>query len=139
MRFHAAARVAMATLWLVTPGCTSLREIPRGRLGERPEHRQVRLVTVEGLQYELDFARVRNDSLIGFRRRDVEGAVEEYDTVAFPLERVARLSARRIDWYRTGLVGGIALAAVIAAGLSARGDDGAGSGDGGCRNCEPQR
>lgn len=126
-------RWLMATVWgigLAANGCTSLKEVPRGEFAARPERRQVRVWTTDSLEYELDFARVQNDTLTGYRRRDVQGAVDEFDTLTLPLERVARLSARRIDWYRTGLIGGVSLAAVIAAGLSGRGSSG-GPGGGG--------
>ena len=117
--------------------CTSLKEVPRGEYAARPERRQVRIWTTDSLEYELDFARVQNDTLIGYRRRDVQGAVDEFDTLTLPLDRVARLSARRIDWYRTGLIGGVSLAAVVAAGLSGRGSSGGPGGGGGDCPREP--
>ena len=46
------------------------------------------------------------------------------------------MSAHGIDWYRTGLIGGLGLAALLAAGLSAShnsntGDNNSGGGGGG--------
>ena len=51
-------------------------------------------------------------------RRDVEGPIDEFDTLRLPLDEVATISARRIDWYRTGLVGGLSMAAIVAVALS---------------------
>ena len=99
-------------------GCTSLREIPRSDYTAQPERKNVRLWTLEGLEYEFDFVRVENDSIVGYRRQDVEGAYDDYAVFGLPLAEVARLSARRVDWARTGLVGGGVLAAVVVAGLS---------------------
>jgi hypothetical protein len=125
-------RAAASALWLWgSSGCTSLKEVPRSEYASRPERKQVRVLTNDNLHYEFDYAEVRNDTLIGYRRRDVEGPIDEFDALPIPLENVAKLSARHIDWYRTGLIGGVSLAAVIAAGLSARGGHGGGSSGGG--------
>jgi hypothetical protein len=70
-------------------------------------------VTREGLSYELDEAKVEADTLVGYRRRDVQGPIDEFDTVRLPLDQVASISARRIDWYRTGIVGGLSMAAIV--------------------------
>lgn len=109
-------------------GCTSLREIPRTDYGTLAERKNVRVNTRDGLVYEFDYVRVDHDSLLGFRRRDVEGAFDEFATHRVALEDIQHLSSRRVDWYRTGLIGGGAIAAVVAAGLNAasrnNGDDG---------------
>ena len=55
---------------------------------------------------------------MGYRRRDVEGPIDEFDTLRLPLDEVATISARRIDWYRTGLMGGLSMAAIVAVGIS---------------------
>jgi len=120
-------RLCVASLWLLGTGCTALREIPPSQYAAAPERRHVRVVTRAGLSYEFDFVKVAGDSLLGYRRRDVGGPAEDYATLAVPLEDVARLSARGVDWYRTGLIGGGVLAAVVAAGLSARSDNSSGS------------
>ena len=99
-------------------GCTALREIPRQDYAERLPQRPIKVVTREGLEYELESASVQGDSLVGYHRRDVEGPTEEFDTLRLPLDDVATISARHIDWYRTGLVGGLSVAALVAAGLS---------------------
>jgi len=117
----------VASLWLLGTGCTALREIPPSLYAVAPERRHVRLVTRTGLSYEFDYVKVAGDSLLGYRRRDVGGPAEDYATLAVPLEDVARLSARGVDWYRTGLIGGGVLAAVVAAGLSGRSDNSSGS------------
>ena len=121
----------MASLWLLGTGCTALREIPPSQYAVAPERRHVRLVTRTGLSYEFDYVKVAGDSLLGYRRRDVGGPAEDYATLAVPLEDVARLSERGVDWYRTGLIGGGVLAAVVAAGLSARSDNGSENSGGG--------
>lgn len=105
-------------IWLFGSGCTTLREIPRSEYTAEPERHHVRMWTDEGLVYEFDYVQVEHDSLVGYRQRDVEGPVDEYATLAVPVSSVARLSARRVDWYRTGLIGGGMLLAVVAVGLS---------------------
>jgi len=116
---------ALAALWLLGSGCTALREIPRGEYGDQPERKDVRLVTREGLQYDFDYVRIDGDTLTGFRRRDVEGPVEEYGSMRVALDAVRSLEARRVDWVRTGLIGGSVAAGVTAAALARRGSDNA--------------
>ena len=99
--------------WGVGTGCTSLREIPRADYVERAQDRPIHVVTHEGLSYELDGGKIEADTLVGYRRRDVEGPIDEFDTIRLPLDEVATISARRIDWYRTGLVGGLSMAAIV--------------------------
>ena len=126
--------VALCVLWLLEAGCTALREIPRSEYAAVPERQHVRLQTQEGLTYEFDFVRVEGDSLAGFRRQELPGPVDDYATLRVPLDDVAKLSARGLDWYRTGLIGGGVIAAVVAAGLSSAknssppGDNGGGGG-----------
>src|SRR5512136_3082626 len=86
--------------WLAGEGCTALREIPSSEYTERVPRQPVRVVTREGLSYQLDEARVDGDTLVGSRRRDVEGPVDEFDMLKLPLDQVASISARHIDWYR---------------------------------------
>ena len=120
------ARLVLCGLVLLANGCTSLREIPRGEYAAQPERRDVRIHTRDGLVYEFDYARVQGDSLIGFRRREVEGSFDEFGTARVALDDVDQLSSRGVDWYRTGLVGGGVLLAVIVGGLSAAGRGGNG-------------
>ncbi len=110
-------RVLLAA-WLAGTGCTSLREIPRTDYASTPERKHVRVETREGLVYEFDYVRVSQDSLVGYRRLDVEGPVEEYASQGVAFDAIQRLSTRGVDWYRTGLVGGGVLAAVLVAGLT---------------------
>jgi hypothetical protein len=124
-----AVRIGVAVLWLAGSGCTALREVPRNQIGARPERKDVRLVTREGLVYEFDFIRVEGDTMVGYRRRDVEGPIEEYATLRVPLDDVGSLKARSIDWVRTGLIGGAIAAAVVTAALIRRGSDDGGSGE----------
>lgn len=134
---HRSRRLRWGVAWLalLATGCTTLREIPRGYFSKEPERPHVRILTRDGLVYEFDYARVTQDSLIGFRRRDVGGRVEQFDSLPVALDDVTRMSVRSIDWYRTSLIGGgVALTAAIA-GLvaSASNGDGGSSGGGGIR------
>ncbi len=103
--------------WVAGSGCTALREIPRSDYAARVRDRPIRVMTREGLRYELDGAKIEADTLTGYRRRDVQGPIDEFDTLRLPLDEVATISARRIDWYRTGLVGGLSMAALVAVAL----------------------
>lgn len=124
-------RWAAAGLALIATGCTTLREIPRAHYSQQPERPHVRILTREGLVYEFDYARVTNDSLVGFRRRDVGGRVEQFDSLPLALDEVTRMSVRSIDWYRTSLIGGgVALTAAIA-GLAVANNNGEGGSSGG--------
>ncbi len=118
-----ALRVACALLSLVSAGCTALREIPRGEYAARDERRDVRVVTQEGLEFEFDYAHFQGDSLVGYRRRDTEGSFDEYAVLRIPFEDVKSLSARVVDWYRTGLIGGGVVVAGVTAGLASKGND----------------
>ena len=132
-RGHRALRFSGVLACLALAGCTSLREIPRSEYAAQAERKHVRLITREGLVYEFDYVTVNGDSLTGFRRRDSAGPVEDYASMQVPLEEVQKLSARSIDWYRTGLIGGGALAALVVKGLSDANasSDGGGGGGGG--------
>ena len=121
MKATRAVRIAASVLLLLANGCTSLREIPRSDYAARPERKDVRVHTRDGLVYEFDYARVHDDSLTGFRRRDVEGRFDEYASQGMALDDIDKLSSRSIDWYRTGLIGGGVLAVVIVGGLNAVG------------------
>ena len=111
--------------WLAG-GCTALREVPRGEYAAETERKNVRVVTTEGLNYEFDHVQFGPDSLVGFRRRDTGGSsFEEYDTFGMPLEGVSKLSVRRIDWVRTGIIGGAAVAAVLVMALRNSGEEAA--------------
>jgi hypothetical protein len=127
MRVSRGWHVVMLLAWAAGSGCTALREIPRSDYRMRAQDRPIRVLTIEGLSYELDAAKVEADTLVGYRRRDVQGPIDEFDTLRLPLDQVATISARRIDWYRTGLVGGLSMAAIAALALS-RHRSGSGSG-----------
>jgi hypothetical protein len=116
--------VAVLLAWSMGTGCTALREIPRAEYVGRAQDRPIRVVTREGLSYELDAGKIEADTLVGYRRRDVEGPIDEFDTLRLPLDEVATISARRIDWYRTGLVGGLSMAVIVAAAMSRHGSGG---------------
>jgi len=121
-----AAFSVLCMLGLLAEGCTSLREIPRSEYAASPERKDVRLLTRDGLRYEFDYVSVGGDSLVGYRHRDVEGPAEEYATVRVPLDDVAQLASRRLDWYRTGLIGGGVIAALVARGLTGSNNNGEG-------------
>lgn len=120
-------RLLAAGVWWVSASCTALREVPRAQYAAREERRRVAVDTHEGQHYEFDYARFDSDTLFGYRRRDTEGAFEEFESIPIPLEGVAKLSARRVDWYRTGLIGGGVLAAVVGVALAKHVGSGGGS------------
>jgi hypothetical protein len=130
---RARAGVLLAT-WLAAGGCTTLREIPRAEYGQLPERKGVRVETREGLVYDFDYVTMGGDSLTGFRHRtDVEGPVDQTVSFRIALDEIQVVTARRLDWYRTGLVGGGVLAGVLVAGLAGtanKGSDSGGSGGG---------
>ena len=128
MRLNRGLRVVVCGLWVAGSGCTALREIPRGTYAALPERDHVRVETRDGLIYEFDYAQFGPDSLMGFRRRDVETPADEYAALGLPLDQVTRLSARGIDWTRTGLVGGGVLLVVLVAAFSNNNKNQGGSG-----------
>jgi hypothetical protein len=134
MKAHRGWHVVMLLAWVAGSGCTALREIPRSEYAARAQDRPIRVLTREGLNYDLDEAKVEADTLVGYRRRDVQGPIDEFETVRLPLDAVATISARRIDWYRTGLVGGLSMAAIVVMALN-RSHSGGGSATG--QPCDP--
>ncbi len=120
MTRHRAAAIAALTAWCAASGCTTLQEIPRTEYTALNERREVRVLTRDSLSYEFDYALIRGDTLTGYRRQDQEdqGPVPVYSSFAMPLGNVEKLSARRLDWYRTGLVGGLGVLVVAGAGLA---------------------
>lgn len=117
LRASRGLRVIAALSWLGASGCTTLREIPREQYASREERKRVEVDTQDGHHHAFEFVRFGSDTLTGYVRRDTEGPVEEYAMVTIPLDTVSRLAARRVDWYRTGLIGGAVLAGVILAAL----------------------
>jgi hypothetical protein len=135
MRCPRALSGAVLALWAASSGCSSLHELARSEYSTLPERRGVRVETREGLVYDFDYASFSADSLTGFRHRtDLEGPVDQTVSFSIALEDVDHLTTRRLDWYRTGLVGGSMLAAVVVAGLgvaAAKPNDPGGSSGGG--------
>ena len=129
MTRHRAASIAVLTAWCAASGCTTLQEIPRTEYTAQNERRAVRVLTRDSLSYEFDYATISGDSLVGFRRQDQEGGgpVPEYTSLAMPLDNIEKLSARKVDWYRTGLIGGLGVLAVAGAGLAKNGINGGGT------------
>jgi len=111
-------RIVAGLITLATAGCTALRDIPRNDFTGRDERKDVRIETSDGLVYEFDFVKVRDDSLVGYKRRDVEGPVDDYATVPLAIAGVSRMSARGVDWKRTSLVAGSAVAVLVLVGLT---------------------
>jgi len=110
---------ALLALWLVAGGCTTLREIPRSDFAHLPSRKGVRVETSEGLVYDFDYVTVSGDSLTGFRHRnDLEGPVDQTVDFRIALDDIHRVTARQLDWARTGLIGGSVLAGVLAVGLA---------------------
>lgn len=124
-----AASIAVLTAWCAASGCTALQEIPRTEYTSLNERHSVRVLTRDSLSYEFDYATITRDSLVGFRRNDAEnsGPVPEYSSLSMPLDNIERLSARKVDWYRTGLIGGLGVLAVAGAGLAKNGVGGGGT------------
>jgi hypothetical protein len=124
----------LGVAWLAATGCTALREVPRSEYAARPERKHVRVTTGEGLIYEFDYVRVEGDTLRGFRERDTEGPITDLAVLPIAFADIATLSVRGIDWYRTGIVGGGAIAVAVAAGLAhsnpSNGDGESGGGKG---------
>lgn len=123
--------LAAWALWLTGSGCTALREIPRNEYGIRPERRDVRLITREGLTYDFDVVRVEGDTLFGYRHKEVEGPIEEFASLHLALDDVSHLEARRTDWLRTGLIGAGTAAGVVVAGVIRNRKDSGGETSGG--------
>ena len=111
-------RRAAALLCLAACGCSSMRELPRDEYARQAERHNVRVETRGGESLQFERVKVGADSLTGLKQKDVEGQFDEYEQVSMPLADVRRMSVRRIDWYRTGLIGGVAAALVLAAVLS---------------------
>ena len=106
-------RSVAACVCLAASGCTTLREIPRAEFAAKEERKGVVVETREGLEYRFDYARFDGDTLVGYRLADTEGAFEESHRLPIAFEAVEKLSARRVDWLRTGLIGGGAIAALV--------------------------
>jgi hypothetical protein len=102
LRPHSVIAVALLAATLAE-GCSSLREIPRGQLADLPEQRDVVVDLRNGAHFDFESARFSADSLWGFRRSETETDIPELSTTPMSLDAVAKVSARKLDWYRTGL------------------------------------
>jgi hypothetical protein len=119
MRRSRAECATVLALLLAANGCTALREIPRNDYQQVPERKGVRVETRDGLVYDFDYASFTSDSLTGYRNRgDVDGPVDQSVTLRLALDDVEHLTTRKVDWFRTGLIGGTVLAGVLVAGLN---------------------
>ena len=139
MRLSPRLRWAGCALGLLATGCTTMKDVPRSDLNAKPERQNVRVVTTQGLEYIFDFARVNGDTLVGYRRRDVPGRNETYDTLPIPFDDLSHVTARAVDWKRTGLISVAAVGTALAVGLhvSNNGDSGSGEGSGGGGTIRP--
>ena len=120
-------RGATAVICLGACGCSVMKELPRDQYASVPERHGVRVETRAGERHDFDRIEVRPDSLTGFEREDTEGSFEEFKRYNLALEDVGKMSIRSVDWYRTGLIGGLALSVVLAivltqAGKGSRGE-----------------
>jgi hypothetical protein len=114
-------RGATAVLCLLACGCSVMRELPRDQYAAVAERHGVRVDTRSGEHHEFERMVVRGDSLTGFERQDTEGAFEEFQSLRLAFEDVGKMSVRSVDWYRTGLIGGLAWGVVLAVVLTQTG------------------
>lgn|SRR5262245_37600547 len=122
-------RMFAALACLLANGCATLHELPRAEYAAKPERKGVVVDTREGLHYKFDLAHFSADTLVGQHLKDTEGAFEEYQTVAIPLEGVERLQIRRTNWLRTGLIAGaVAVVAIVTVAAKQKNDAPADSG-----------
>ena len=113
LRASPGLRILAGLWWLGCAGCTTLRELPPASYANVPERKHVEVDTKDGQHREFEFARFGSDSLVGFLPGLQESEFQEYREVAIPFDSVAKLSVRRVEWYRTGLNGGATLTAVV--------------------------
>jgi hypothetical protein len=107
-------RGAMTMLCLGACGCSVMKELPRNQYAAVPERHDVRVDMRSGEHHEFERMAVRGDSLTGYERADSEGSFEEFQSLRLALDDVGKMSVRNVDWYRTGLIGGLALGVVLA-------------------------
>ena len=113
-----AARLGVLCALLASTGCMTLREIPRQDFTAHAERKGVRLETRDGLVYEFDWVSCVGETLVGYRSRSgTEGPVDQVAVIRVPFADVQRLTARELDWRRTGLIGGGVVAGALAVGL----------------------
>ena len=119
MRRSRAECAAVLALMVAANGCTAMREIPRSDYDSKPERHGVRVETRDGLVYDFDYASFSADSLTGYRTRtDTDGPVDQTVALKLALDDIEHLTSRKVDWFRSGLIGGTVLAGVLVAGLS---------------------
>lgn len=118
MRASGWLRWGLVVSWLAGSGCSGLSEIPRSHYSEREKRRDVRVEMSDGRVFEFDEVHVDGDTLTGYRRQDTEGEVDDYATVRLDLGEVRHLSARSVDWYKTGLLSAGILGIFVIAGLA---------------------
>jgi hypothetical protein len=137
MTFQKSLQAAVLAAWLLSNGCTTMRELPRTDYASEPQRKGVHVETRDGLSYDFDYATYDPDSLTGYHTRsEVDGPLDEVAVVHVALEDISRMRTRKLDWYRTGLVGGGIIAGIVAIGL-ARSNNGSTDSSGGadCSRC----
>ena len=113
-----AARLGLLCALLASTGCMTLREIPRRDFTARAERKAVRVETADGLVYEFDWASCTGDTLVGYRNHsEAEGPIGQVSVVHVPFAEIQRLTARELDWRRTGIIGGGVVGSAVAVGL----------------------
>ena len=122
MRRWTSLRVGLALLVApVVSGCATMRELPREQFAARPERRHL-VVEAGGQRHRFARATFGPDSMVGYPRRP-RGTDGTAGGVRLGLDDVSRIEGRQVDWYRTSLLGGLAVGALLAALLS-RSNDG---------------
>jgi hypothetical protein len=107
-------------VWIAGTGCTTLREVPRSEYATAGEEHSIRILTADSLEYEFDYAKVSGDTLTGYRRQETTPDQPEYATLSLPLNDIQKVATRRVDWTRTGLIGGLGVLLVASVGLAAK-------------------
>ena len=113
MRPYRGIAAGLAALTLMN-GCTAMRELPRSEYASLPERRDVVVNTRDGKHVEFDSAHFGPDTLIGYHRREDETEFADYEGRPIPLDDVTKISAKRVDWRRTGALIALAVGAGIA-------------------------
>jgi hypothetical protein len=110
-------------LGIQASGCAVMREIPREQFAAEPVRRHLRVTAEDGSSWSFAEGRFEADTLVGFPRGGRRVGEEALQPVRVPLDHVTRLEARRLDWYRTGLLAATAIAGGVVWILSQRNDN----------------
>lgn len=108
---------ALALLMAAQTGCTAMREIPATTYAEPGTRRDVVADVADGRRLEFEEAHAEGDTLVGYRRED-EDTTRTLSETRIPFEQITRLSHKQVDWYRTALISGVAVAGAAIYGLT---------------------